>query len=308
MSKNRRLIIAFGFCSVLICRTELGQGAPGEVHVERKQFDGMSVPMQENGGVYAVPVSINGALTIGFIIDSAAADVSIPADVVLTLFRTDTLKQSDFLGTQKYTLADGSTVPSPTFRIRSLKVGSITLENVIGSVADVRSTPLLGQSFLQRFQSWSVNNRQHSLTLVSGDVLPDTAVRLNQPTKLTALPVNPAPSLEGSTSSAELDVVKRFYGALALGDGQTASMLVVPEKRTSGPFSAVQLSQFYSSLEQPIHLISEQISESSGVVVRYSYLKPHGSACDASAVVTFDYRNGAESPFIRGIRLISGYC
>jgi predicted aspartyl protease len=102
---------------------------------------------------------------LDFVVDSGAADVSIPADVVSTLMRTKTLKETDFLGEQTYVLADGSKVPSQTFVIRSLKVGNIVLENVNGSVASVHGSLLLGQSFLRRFKSWSVDNSKHALLL-----------------------------------------------------------------------------------------------------------------------------------------------
>jgi predicted aspartyl protease len=124
-----------------------------------------SVPMLSDGGVYVVPVLINGAITLDFVVDSGAADVSIPADVVMTLMRTGTLKESDFLGQNMYVLADGSKVPSQTFRIRSLRVGDRVLENVNGSVASVQGSLLLGQSFLSRFNSWSVDNTKHALVL-----------------------------------------------------------------------------------------------------------------------------------------------
>lgn len=125
----------------------------------------ISVPMQKQGGVYAVPVLINNTITLDFIVDSGSADVSIPADVVITLMRTKTLKQTDFLGEQTYVLADGSKVPSQTFVIRSLKVGNKVLENVHGSIASVKGSLLLGQSFLNRFKSWSVDNAKHALVL-----------------------------------------------------------------------------------------------------------------------------------------------
>ena len=74
---------------------------------------GLSViPMVPSGGTFAVPVTINNQLTLKFIVDSGASDVSIPADVVMTLLRTDTITKADFLGQQTYQMADGSTVPS----------------------------------------------------------------------------------------------------------------------------------------------------------------------------------------------------
>jgi predicted aspartyl protease len=83
----------------------------------------------------------------------------------MTLMRTGTLKAADFLGEKTYALADGSTVPSQTFRIRSLKVGNNSLENVLGSIASVKGGLLLGQSFLSRFKSWSIDNTKHELIL-----------------------------------------------------------------------------------------------------------------------------------------------
>jgi predicted aspartyl protease len=105
------------------------------------------------------------AVTLDFVVDSGASDVVIPADVVMTLVRTGTLKETDFIGEQTYTLADGSTVPSATFRIRSLTVGDRVVENVTGGIAPVQGALLLGQSFLSRFKSWSIDNDRQGLML-----------------------------------------------------------------------------------------------------------------------------------------------
>ena len=123
------------------------------------------VPLQIQGGTFTVPVLINNKLTLNFVIDSGASDVSIPADVVLTLMRTGTLDDTDFLGERIYKLADGSIAPSKTFRIRTLKAGNRVLQNVIGSIAPVAGMPLLGQSFLSRFKAWSIDNERRMLVL-----------------------------------------------------------------------------------------------------------------------------------------------
>jgi predicted aspartyl protease len=124
-----------------------------------------SIGMEREGGVYVIPVRFNDTITLNAIVDSGASDVSIPVDIVSTLIRTKTITDQDFLGQQTYILADGSKVPSQRFRIRSLKVGSITIENVVASIASVNGEILLGQSFLNRFKSWSVDNEQHTLIL-----------------------------------------------------------------------------------------------------------------------------------------------
>jgi predicted aspartyl protease len=108
---------------------------------------------------------INDTIRIGFTVDSGAADVVIPADVVMTLLRTGTLRQSDFLEKRTYVLADGSKLPSVRFRLRSLKVGNTVLENVTASVSPSAGDPLLGQSFLGRVQSWSIDNARGRLVL-----------------------------------------------------------------------------------------------------------------------------------------------
>jgi hypothetical protein len=123
------------------------------------------VVLIKEAGTFKIPVLINGVITLHFVLDSGASDVSIPADVVMTLMRTGTLRESDFLGRQTYTLADGSRVPSEIFRIRELKVGDRTIQNVVGSVANVKGSLLLGQSFLSKFNSWSIDNGRQVLIL-----------------------------------------------------------------------------------------------------------------------------------------------
>ena len=126
----------------------------------------IEVPLsRRGGGVHTVPVKINDAFTLDFLVDSGAASVSMPADVVVALVRLGTLAPEDFLGSEDYQLADGSTLPSRTFRIRSLEVGGIVLQGVTGSMAPVNGRLLLGQSFLSRFRSWSIDNGRQVLVL-----------------------------------------------------------------------------------------------------------------------------------------------
>jgi hypothetical protein len=113
-----------------------------------------------------VPVRINDALTLNFTLDSGASDVLIPADAVMTLLRTETLSLSDFIGAKTYVLADGSKLPSMRFRLRELRVGGHRLENVTASAGPPTSEPLLGQSFLSRSRSSTLDNRRHVLVLV----------------------------------------------------------------------------------------------------------------------------------------------
>ena len=110
----------------------LSMGAPPPIAPNKNWT---RVQLKKDGGTFGVPIEINGALTLDFIVDSGAADVSVPVDVFSTLLRTGTIKDSDLIGEQTYVLADGSKSKSMTFTIRSLKVGDKVVENVRGSVA-----------------------------------------------------------------------------------------------------------------------------------------------------------------------------
>ena len=124
-----------------------------------------SIPLKPEGGTFVIPVTINGMIVLDFTIDSGAADVSIPADVYSTLVRSGTVAKDDLLDTQRYRLADGSEQSSRRFRIRSLRVGNVELPDVIASVAPAEGDLLLGQSFLSRLPSWSIDNGRHVLLL-----------------------------------------------------------------------------------------------------------------------------------------------
>jgi clan AA aspartic protease (TIGR02281 family) len=123
------------------------------------------IPLRNDGGIFVVPVEINGAITLDFVIDSGASDVSLPADVVSVLIRTGTIQPSDFVGQQTYVLADGTEAPSDVFIIKSLKLGGHVIEDVKGHIASPKGPLLLGQSFLRHFRSWSIDNAMHALVL-----------------------------------------------------------------------------------------------------------------------------------------------
>jgi predicted aspartyl protease len=127
-----------------------------------------SIPLKLEWGTYVVPVLINGTITLDFTVDSGAAEVSIPADVFGTLRRSGTMSDSDLLEPGKYMLADGSVRKQPRFRIRTLKVGHLELRNVVASVAPAQGSLLLGQSFLSRVGTVSVDNHRHVLVLNEG--------------------------------------------------------------------------------------------------------------------------------------------
>jgi predicted aspartyl protease len=108
-----------------------------------KNLKGENIALVKTAGVYRLPVEINGVITREFILDTGATDVNIPVDVALTLMRSGTIQETDFLPDGAYTLADGSTANSPRFLLRSLKIGNRRIANVVASIGPRPSKLLL---------------------------------------------------------------------------------------------------------------------------------------------------------------------
>jgi gag-polyprotein putative aspartyl protease len=123
------------------------------------------IPLSYMGGTLVAPAIINNSIKLDFLVDSGASDVSIPADVFSTLVRTNTVAKTDITGFRNYRNADGEISQSKTFVIRSLKIGNIEVLNVHAKEAPANAPLLLGQSFLKRFKSWSIDNATQELIL-----------------------------------------------------------------------------------------------------------------------------------------------
>jgi hypothetical protein len=138
---------------------------PPENNQGGKHLAETRIPLAQMGGGLVAPVVINNSIKLNFIVDSGASDVSIPVDVFSTLVRTNTVTQTDKTGFRNYRNADGETFRSQTFVIRSLKIGNVEVLNVHAKEAPANGPLLLGQSFLKRFKSWSIDNSTQELIL-----------------------------------------------------------------------------------------------------------------------------------------------
>ncbi len=135
-----------------------------------------SIPLIHAHGTLQVPAVINGKISLNFTIDSGATDVSIPASVFSVLIRNGTVSPQDLLDKRIYKLADGSGEISQRFRIRSLRVGKLEVRDVIASVGDSGGLLLLGQSFLSRLRSWSIDNERQALLITESATSPSPLI------------------------------------------------------------------------------------------------------------------------------------
>ena len=114
------------------------------------------VPFVKLGGVYEVQVELNDVLKIRLIIDSGASEVLIAPDVALTLYRTGTITESDWLPGKTYRFADGSTAQSARFLLKRIKIGNRSFDSVPCAISSQISAPmLLGQSVLERLGKYT---------------------------------------------------------------------------------------------------------------------------------------------------------
>jgi clan AA aspartic protease (TIGR02281 family) len=130
-----------------------GGSAPGKVAIEKR------------GGTYRVPVRINDTITLPFLLDTGASDLVIPADVALTLTRAGALASSDFVGKDRYRLADGSEEMSDVVVLHEVQVGERVVRNVTATISPAQGEPLLGQSFLSNFGAVTLDYNRRVLVL-----------------------------------------------------------------------------------------------------------------------------------------------
>jgi aspartyl protease family protein len=141
----------------------LASAQPSDVRMSR---DGKAIiALEPLNGVYVVPGVINGVMNVKFLVDTGAAVVGVPAGVVKSLVDGGFIAQADFLGERTYRIANGSTMQAQALRLRSLQVGNVVVENVEASVLPENAPLLLGQSFLRRLKSWSMDTTAHTLTI-----------------------------------------------------------------------------------------------------------------------------------------------
>jgi len=127
----------------------------------------LEIPLEKHGDVYSLPILVNGLITLNFVLDSGASEVVIPSNFVSTLLRAGTITERDFLPGKSCRLADGSIMRSSRFTIKELNIRGYRLLDVPCIVCPATGRPLLGQSFLNRMESWTLDNRSHKLILNS---------------------------------------------------------------------------------------------------------------------------------------------
>jgi clan AA aspartic protease (TIGR02281 family) len=120
---------------------------------------------REHSGTFVLMATLNNTITAPLMLDTGASDVSLPADLADRLRREGSLAEADFIRVATYRMADGRTRREPVYRLRSVSVGPLVIDNVECSIAPYGTAALLGQSFLKRFRSVMLDQARATLTL-----------------------------------------------------------------------------------------------------------------------------------------------
>lgn len=109
------------------------------------------VHMQKEGGVYKVPIKING-YNMNFIFDTGASSITMSSLEAAFLVKQGALTEDDILGEALYQIADGSTTSGTEVNLREVQIANKIIYDVRASIVDNATAPLLlGQSALAQF-------------------------------------------------------------------------------------------------------------------------------------------------------------
>ena len=123
------------------------------------------VALGESGGIYTVPGQVNRSVMLQFLVDPGSAVVVIPRAALSQLVANGTVSEDDVVGVSIAELADRSLYQTARIRLRELRVGNEVARDVIAAVSPGLSHPLLGQTFLRRFASVTIDNQRRTLIL-----------------------------------------------------------------------------------------------------------------------------------------------
>lgn len=122
------------------------------------------ISLMDESGIFYVDIHIFD-LKKSFVIDSGASDVLISAEVERELIARDLLKEEDYLDPALYRIADGSVISQRRVVLKEIKIGDFTVNNITASIGASGTPLLLGKSFLDKFSTWSIDNKNKTLLL-----------------------------------------------------------------------------------------------------------------------------------------------
>ena len=118
------------------------------------------IQMEEYGGVYRVPCTVNGA-KMKFIFDTGASNVSLSIVMAEYLLDNDYISDNDLMGVGQTQTADGSIVDHLRINLKEIEIGGLKLRDIEAIVIASQNAPLLlDQSAIQKLGHIQLNGNQ----------------------------------------------------------------------------------------------------------------------------------------------------
>lgn len=140
----------------------------------------VTIQMENEGGVYKVPCTVNG-VKMKFIFDTGAATVSMSQTMAQFLLDGEYLSESDIKGTGKSVLADGSIVNHAIIILKDVEIGGMHIHNIDATVIEGQNAPLLlGQSAIQELGRVSIEGNKLIIHSIDNELTDAQIERLEQ--------------------------------------------------------------------------------------------------------------------------------
>lgn len=177
-------IFLFLFFTISSCAHKSGHNSPNdhsghnvtmshdetEAQNVRRVGGHTKVSMRKEGGVYLIPITVNG-LNLDFIFDTGASSISLSAAEATVMVRQGKISDDDIVGQEQFCDAVGNVSVGTVIRLRSVQIGDITLENVEASVVDnIKAPLLLGQTALAKFGKVTIDYNNNTIEFNSQSI------------------------------------------------------------------------------------------------------------------------------------------
>jgi aspartyl protease family protein len=125
------------------------------------------VRLYGTSGSYRLIAHVNDSYSVAFVLDTGADSVLISLPLATELVRNGTLTEADMGEGTEVQTASGQIEAGLHVRLRSVEVGGVRVNNVHALVMEnvPKFGMLLGQSFLRRLPSWSIDNQTGELVI-----------------------------------------------------------------------------------------------------------------------------------------------
>jgi len=129
---------------------------------ENISSDIIRLPIDVRGNMNFITINIGGK-DYEFLIDTGASDILINSEIESHLINLGVLRNSDYLDSQTYIIADGSSQTLKRAKLHSLQINGIVFNDNRVAIGNSSKALLLGMSFLSQFD-WKINGDVLELT------------------------------------------------------------------------------------------------------------------------------------------------